>query len=39
MRVMCDTNIIIVTRDKKGFADYEIPSLTPEELLREVTCE
>ena len=32
--VSCD---YIVTRDKKGFADFEIPSLTPEELLQKVT--
>ena len=32
--VLCD---YIVTRDTKGFTDFEIPSLTPEELLQKVT--
>ena len=32
--VSCD---YIVTRDTKGFTDFEIPSLTPEELLQKVT--
>ena len=32
--VACD---YIVTRDRKGFADYEGPSLAPEELLQKLT--
>ena len=34
--IPCD---YIVTRDKKGFADFDIPCLAPEKLLREVTGE
>ena len=31
--ISCDC---VVTRDRKGFADFELPVLTPAELLREV---
>ncbi len=38
MRVMCDTNIILdVLLDREPFANFEIPSLTPEDLLQKVT--